>query len=112
MKFQLWNMVLVLALMLGSVVVAPDPAQAQEGQIQLYLPLAHGEQSAEQLTSTGDQSSDTVTHSEDISINAASLSTLGRTSILESRSISRAESDCHLPLTGLLVCRCWVQTSC
>lgn len=44
MKFRLWNMVLVLALMMGSVVIAPAPAQAQEGQNRVMLPMVVGGQ--------------------------------------------------------------------
>lgn len=42
MKFRLWNMVLVLALMMGSVVIAPAPVQAQEGQNRVMLPMVMG----------------------------------------------------------------------
>jgi len=77
MKFRVWNMMLMIGLMLASVVVAPALVQAQEGPHEVFLPVVLGEQSAEGPTSAGDQSSDAVSHSEDISINAASLSTLG-----------------------------------
>lgn len=40
-KVQIFNMVLVLALMLGGVVIAPATAQAQEGQNRVFLPLVN-----------------------------------------------------------------------
>jgi len=43
MKFRLWNMMLVLALMLGSFAIAPAPVQAQEGRNQVFLPAVIGE---------------------------------------------------------------------
>lgn len=47
MKFRLWNMVLVLSLMLGSIMITPALVQAQDSGNQIFLPAMIGEQTPE-----------------------------------------------------------------